>query len=95
MANICGLECQDLGNGINKVLNSKTDSDSLQQWLLAQSNLVFLVRDDYSEVLAVAHNTVEDVGIKLRKYAKDLGIEDCFVYICCNDRGSLGEVCFR
>lgn len=93
MANICGLECQDLGNGINKVLNPKTVTDNLQKWLLAQSDLVFLIKDDYSEILAVASNDIVDVGIKLRKYAKELGIDDYLVFVCRNTKVTV-EVVF-
>ena len=87
MFNICGLDCIDLGNGIYKVEQPKINEINLKQWISSQTNLVFLIRDDYSEILAVGDRDVEDVGIKLREYAKELGIEDYLVYVCLNTRG--------
>ena len=87
MSNICDLKCIDLGNGIYKVEQPKINETNLKQWISSQTNLVFLIRDDYSEILAVGDRDVEDVGIKLREYAKELGIEDYLVYVCLNTRG--------
>ena len=87
MFNICGLDCIDLGNGIYKVEQPKINEINLEKWLSSQTNLVFLVRDDYSEIFAVGDRDVEDVGMKLRKYAKELGIKDYHIDICLNTRG--------